>query len=323
MNHKLSIMKIIINPKTILGLIISIGGIYWAFRDFEFRFFYNTLQVINYNYILLAGLLLWGSVYLRALRWEYFFQVSVKPDVTSLYRSEMIGYFGNYVLPLRLGEILRAYIIGKEWNLSKTYVFGTVILERLLDAISLILLSFLLVFVYPLDGLLIKNIFWMGVFGIFLILIAWKILHRIKIIKNNNVFMKHFQEIINGLQSINPSSIFPLVILSILIWSIYLIDVYLLQCAFHFNLNFPQILMVLVLSHMALAIPAAPGMIGTFHAAVKYTIVDLFGFSSIDGNSFALVMHAYGYILLTLIGCYYFIRNRFSTIVLQTIIEEK
>ena len=63
-------------------------------------------------------------------------------------------------------------------------------------------------------------------------------------------------------------------------------------------------------------------MIGTFHAAVKYTIVDLFGFSSIDGNSFALVMHAYGYILLIIIGSYYFIRSQYSTIALQTIIEE-
>ena len=141
MIYKLSIMKIILNPKAILGFIISVGGIYWAFRDFEFRFFYNTLQRINYNYILLAGLLLWSSVYLRALRWKYVFQGSTNPGVSSLYKSQMIGYFGNYVLPLRLGEVLRAYIIGKEWNLSKTYVFGTVILERLLDAISLILLS--------------------------------------------------------------------------------------------------------------------------------------------------------------------------------------
>ena len=79
--------------------------------------------------------------------------------------------------------------------------------------------------------------------------------------------------------------------------------------------------MVLVLSHMALAIPAAPGMIGTFHAAVKYTMVDLFAYSANDGNSFAILLHAYGYILLTLLGAYFFMRSQFHDYALDTILN--
>ena len=77
--------------------------------------------------------------------------------------------------------------------------------------------------------------------------------------------------------------------------------------------------MILVLSSIALAIPSAPGMIGTYHAAVKYTIVDLFGFTSCIGNSFAIIMHAYSYILLTVLGSYSFFRYHFSDNVLQDI----
>ena len=52
-------------------------------------------------------------------------------------------------------------------------------------------------------------------------------------------------------------------------------------------------------------------MIGTFHAAVKYTMVDLFAFSANEGNSFAIIMHAYGYILFTLLGAYFFMKSQF------------
>ena len=89
--------------------------------------------------VLIATLFLWFSVWLRGMRWRYLFKLESCPSVVSLYRSEMIGYFGNNIFPLRFGEIMRAYIISKEWNLSKGYVFGTVVLERILDTICLVL----------------------------------------------------------------------------------------------------------------------------------------------------------------------------------------
>ena len=112
------------------------------------------------------------------------------------------------------------------------------------------------------------------------------------------------------------------IILSIFIWGIYLFDVYLLQQAFQFNLSFPQVLMVLVLSSLALSIPSAPGMIGTYHAAVKYTIVDILGFDPHEGASFAIIMHAYSYILLTLLGVYYFMKHQFHKNAIQTVINK-
>ena len=113
----------------------------------------------------------------------------------------------------------------------------------------------------------------------------------------------------------------PVIISSILIWCIYLLDVYLVQKAFQFNLSWLQVLTVLVISSLALSIPSAPGMIGTFHAAVKYTMVDLFAYSASDGNSFAIIMHAYGYILLTSLGAYYFVKSQFHIYALETVLK--
>ena len=310
------------NPKAIIGIIISLGGIYWAFKDFQFHEFANSIQKVNYIYLLLATLFLWGSVWLRALRWRWLFRINTLPSTASLYRAELMGYFGNNVLPLRLGELMRAYLIGREWNLSKKYVFGTIILERILDFLSLIVFAFLLILFYPLEESLREYIIWRGGIAIVAIMLFIIILYRIKTIKINHKILNSLKDIIEGLLSINKKVYFPVIVTSLFIWGIYYLDVFLLQYAFGFDLSLAQVLMVLVLSSLALAIPSAPGMIGTFHAAVKYTMVDLFGFAPHDGNAFAIFMHAYAYILFTLLGAYYFMKNQFRSSAIQTVLDK-
>ena len=316
------IINTVLNPKTIAGIVISVGGIYWAFWDFKFHEFANSIQEVNYIYLLFATLFLWASVWLRALRWRWLFKVDALPTTTSLYRAELMGYFGNNVLPLRLGELMRAYLIGREWNLSKSYVFGTIVLERILDAISLAFLAFLLIIFYPLEGSLIKTIIWVSCLTFMVMLICWIILRQLKTIKGKHKILNALNQMIDGVLSINKGALLPVIAASMLIWGIYYLDVYLLQYAFGFNLTFPQVLMVLVLTSLALSIPSAPGMIGTYHAAVKYTIVDIFGFAPHDGISFAIIMHAYGYILLTLLGAYYFMKHQFHNNAIHTVIKK-
>ena len=113
----------------------------------------ESIQQIDLNYLVLATLFLWGSVWLRGLRWKWLFKKNDSPSTTSLYRAELIGYFGNNVLPLRLGELLRSFIVSKESSLSKSFVFGTVILERLLDMLALASFALLLLLLYPLEGI--------------------------------------------------------------------------------------------------------------------------------------------------------------------------
>ena len=311
--RKTGILQLAKNPKSILGVIISMTGIYWAFIDFNFNDFLLSIQQIDYIYLIMAALLLWSSVWLRGARWKLLFPEKDSPSISSLYKAEMIGYFGNNVLPLRLGELLRSYIVGKENSLSKSFVFGTVVLERLLDVLALAFLGLLLLFFYPnpIESDLKEKIMFMGVLSIVGISILFFILSSMNITPTENKVMKIIKKIVDGVLSIRKKMLLPIILTSLLIWFIYFMDVYLLQKAFQFNLSWSQILTVLVISTMAISIPSAPGMIGTFHFAVKKTMVSMFGFSANDGNSFAILMHAYGYILFTILGAYYFLRSQF------------
>ena len=308
-------------PKVITGIVISLVGIYWAFKDFNFIDFKQSIKQIDSVYFLFATIFLWGSVWLRGLRWKWLFKESSSPSVSSLFRAELIGYFGNNVLPLRLGELLRTYIVGKENNFSKSYVFGTVVLERLMDMLALTFFGIILLFLYPFEEEWISDYLLKGGVAILIIILMLIIISRFKTNNTNNKFLSILNQILDGLLSIRKQRVIPVVISSILIWSIYLIDVYFIQRAFQFNLSWTQSLTVLVISSLVLSIPSAPGMIGTFHAAAKYTMVDLFAFTPNEGNSFAILLHGYGYILLTLLGAYYFLKSQFHEYAIKKVLN--
>ena len=98
---------LLLKPQTIIGLLISIAGIYWAFHDFGFDAFIETIKLVKYEYVLLASVLIISSVWLRAIRWKYLFMAKDGVETYSLFRYELIGYFGNNILPLRLGELVQ------------------------------------------------------------------------------------------------------------------------------------------------------------------------------------------------------------------------
>ena len=317
----MSTIGIIKDPRSIVGFLVSSCGIYWAFKDFDFTSFIITIKQINYLYLILAALFLWLSVFIRGLRWKYLFNSDNSPSINFLYKAEMIGYFGNNILPLRLGEFLRSYIVGKEYSIPKSYVFGTIISERLLDMFSLAFLGFIMLISYPLDNSIKEKIFFICFISCVIILIIYLLIFKFRNHLHKNKITDIIYKVFDGILSIRRDYLFRIILYSALIWLIYLLDVYFMQKAFQFNLSWNQILTILVISSMALSIPSAPGMIGTFHAAIKFTMVDLFSYSINDGNSFAILMHAYGYILLTLLGAYYFLSSQFHKNALKSIIK--
>jgi len=59
-----------------------------------------------------------------------------------------------------------------------------------------------------------------------------------------------------------------------------------------------------------MSIPSAPGMIGTFHLGVKYVMESLFDFPADLSTMFAIILHAYTYVVYTILGAYYFVKKQ-------------
>ena len=296
----------LIDYKTIIGIILSIGGLYWAFHDFNFQSFLSSLENTNYVLIGIACISISVSVWFRAIRWRLLIN-SDDITVKDLYKIEMVGYFGNNVLPLRAGEIYRGVLLSQKTNLSKSYCLGTIALERMTDMVGLILLFGLLVLFYPLPAELTlwgNRIILSSLFVIGFIVLFKSYFKKVTFFNLN--FLDQF---INGITGIDFKKSIVVLGWTLVIWFVYWFDTYLIQYAFNLQMSWEQTLLVLILTSLAMAIPSAPGMIGTFHAAVKFTMVNMLGFEVDISDAFSLILHAYGFLALTGIGAYYFINT--------------
>jgi len=294
--------------KIILPLLLSILFISYALEDFNYTLFIDSLKNANYLFIISSILLLIIIIFLRSLRWKLLFTKQLK--INDLYQSQLIGYMGNNIFPLRLGELLKALFLEKKSKISKYEIIGTVILERVLDLIGLIIL-FLILLNFSIIELVssdsIKVIYFLLIFASLSIILSFN-LNKIKNFKFKNSSFQIIDDIISGFSTINKSKFLLSIFYTILIWLSYIIVVYLVQKSMYLNLSFIQCILLLFLSSLVLMIPSMPGNIGTFEGSVVYTLL-LFGIK--DDFGFAFILHAVSFIPYTLLGLFYLIKERY------------
>ena len=131
----------------LIGLIVSAIFIYLAFRRVELAEIIYSLRNVNYLWIIPIMLAVILTIVIRAHRWKYLLQPIRKYNTGSLFPSVMIGFMANNILPVRLGEIVRAYSLGVKSGESRSSIFATVVIERVFDSLALMLI-FWLVFLY-------------------------------------------------------------------------------------------------------------------------------------------------------------------------------
>lgn len=293
--------KTIYNKSFYIGLIISLLLLSSYIDNFNNEIFLNVLSDVKIYNLLLASLLLMFAVYLRALRWKYLIHNNCVHN-NDLYKGQLIGYFINNVLPLRIGELAKAYYIGNKYNISKSFIFGTVILERIFDFFGLILILIILgnsTLFFDIPKILFFTVLFLFLFGFLLLFF----------LKNNRFknFLKSkigtvFFSIIDGYSKFKFNNILPVSTLTIAIWSIYILEVFLVQNAFNLNLTILQTTFILFISSLAMIVPSIPGNFGTFEGTVSFSL-SLFGI--FDDFGFSFILHLVSYIPYTIFGFIY------------------
>ena len=292
---------------SVLSVILSIVCVYFVYQKIDSDNFFRELLNVKFYYIIIASVFLYITIWLRALRWNII--LTEKNSLYSLFKIQMIGYFVNYTLPLRAGEVLKSLLLGKKTGVSKSYIFGTVVIERFLDMFNLFLMTLIAIFISPIKIIAGVSIYWY-LFMVFIVLCLFMLLFNfLKIIKIS--FLKHLiSNFVLAYDRINLSQFIYSTLIGVVIWLIYWVNVDMIFRAFGVNVEWHHSLVVLIVSSFALSIPSLPGALGTFHLAVKLTLSSLF---IVDDNlilPFITILHGYGYLLLTIIGFYYVILDK-------------
>ena len=309
--------------KLIVGGFLSVGGLYLAFRQMDLSNLGLVLYSVNWQAILLAVVIMVVSVWVRAVRWRIILSPIRDVSTYPLFSATMIGYFGNSVLPLRLGEFMRAYALSRGGHsVTTSAAFGTLIVERMLDMIGIMILILVLFSIYDIPS-------WLGNSGIILssfvigasLLLLWIAsshnewlarVERIKIL-NKGVGIKLkavLRSFIEGLVTLrNIRSPFSLIFHSTLLWIMYWIISLLTVQAVGIELSWLQVAILMVSVTMVIILPSAPGFIGTYHAGAVEILVEVLGVSKTPAQVYALINHAIGFVPLVIIGAFYFFRS--------------
>ena len=125
--------------KLILSAVISFAGLYFAFHGENFQELTQQFRQVQWLPFWISIFLLLISCLVRALRWQYVLNPVAHIAIHPLFGSVMIGYFGNNILPFRLGEFVRSYYLYKRTGIGVTRGITAIFVERIFDALVLLL----------------------------------------------------------------------------------------------------------------------------------------------------------------------------------------
>ena len=323
--------------KLSFAVLLSIVGVYFAFAGEDFAKLRTHITSVSLEEIYIAVILLIFSCLPRALRWKLLINPFKSIPFHHVFSATMIGYFGNGVLVFRLGELLKAYVIAKGRQITTSRVFGTVIVERILDLLMVFLIFIIVLPWFPLSDEKIKyGIYLSIVIFVFVILMIaftykFKLLDRFAMYE---VFLTDYgKKIIKTLKGslegvvavLKNENVVLIIFLSIFIWFIYFFVGLFVLKACDISLDFHEIGILLVISSFLLGIPSLPGAAGTLDVGVKYTLVLIFNVTSSKALSYSIISHAVAYFPLLIIGLIYFFTSNvtFQEIKNRKIINEE
>lgn len=309
--------------KQFIQVVISLGIAVWIFwflyKDIALDSLIEQVKASNWAWILFSLTISWFGYLLRGWRWTLLIDSGEgkQVSVSRAYHAVLIGNLVNMLIP-RAGEVARCGVLTRTNGISVGYLIGTVIVERSVDLLCLvltILLAFLvekdlflnlanqLVSVDFLAQKILSNLpIVIGGIGV-LVLFVYLIFRRFRDHGLVNKLQHFFREILSGLKKIgglsNPAGFWAS---SIFLWVLYFLTMYTISFGIPStaNLSSGEVLLVMVMGSIGMVAPVQGG-IGTFHALVAFILIQL-GISEVDGKIFAAIIHGTQVILVLVAG---------------------
>ncbi len=317
--------------KTIAGVLISGVFLYLALHNVKWHEMLEALVGVRLSWLIASVVVYFLSMVVRSLRWSILLHPVKRINPVRLFPSVIIGYATNNILPLRMGEFVRAYVSGVREGVSRSASFATIIIERIFDGLTMIAILLATMALFSKSAstswrfldytLIITSIIFIGALAFFFALIFFEKktknlidwLSRLLPNKIEDLVNHILQRFLSGLTVLRSGGNLVLVaLLSLAAWSCEGIMYFFTAQAMGLEgLGLGKNLMVLAVVNLVIMIPAAPGFVGTFEFSCKKTMA-LFGVTASTAAGYAIVLHAAQYLPITLLGIYYLARYNIS-----------
>lgn len=306
-------------------LLLGVVLLWLAFRKTDFTKLAAELKEADYSWLFLSVFFGFIGYVSRARRWMLLIHpLGYRPSLISSFYALMTGYLANLALP-RIGEITRCVALGKKEKIPVDKLFGTVIVERTIDFLSLLTIMFAVILTssdkvgkylndsifIPLQNkisavfgdtwILFTTIFILGIAGI-IFLIKYR-----RRLANIRFFAKMFsvaKGIVDGLKTItNLERKWEFIFLTLVIWLSYAMMTWVVVFAIPStsHITFGESFFLLVIGGIAMSAPVQSGF-GVFHYTISRALVVIENVSLEDGLVYSLLTHESQLIFVAIVG---------------------
>lgn len=316
-----------------LGIVLTGVLLVWALRGMSPGLVWNALQAAKFEWLGLSAFCLLGSCFVRARRWGTLLRAQGDPGSFDVRQSAVfIGCAGNCLLPVHAGELVRGMVLHRRSGVSLGHGLGSIVVERLLDII--VILIFMLVAFAPRQGtqsvtggLEGAGLDWVGVvllamcggmFGV--IVLSERIVALVETLCRNLKLGRFSSPIVDGVKALlvglavlrSPQRACVLLLETVAIVGLSVLTFWAAMFAFEISSpGFSGALLTQSVTTLGMAIPSAPGYVGTFEAAIRFSL-ELYAVPTDAIIAYALTLHALVFVSLISTGVMMAIRMKMS-----------
>ncbi|UCC61578.1 MAG: flippase-like domain-containing protein [Anaerolineae bacterium] len=309
-----------------LGVAISAICLVLVFRNARWSEIWTALQSVSWPFIVLGQVFFISNLLLRAARWRTLLLAVGRLSLIDAFAYLMIGYVANDVLPLRLGEFVRVVLLGENRRLGKGGILATIVIERLLDILTLLVFIAILSLSMKIPPMFRRGIFGVEIAAAVILLILWLFSLSEDVERWLDRFFSRFiprslrertvalgRSFIAGLQGLrNARQARRLLVSSILAWIFTALNVACVLRAFGLSsLPWCAPLFVVTLSNLGTMLPSSPGSVGVAHFFLTTSLTIL----SVDRSTalgFALVHHGLLFTVTAGLGLAFLLRENMT-----------
>lgn len=312
--------------RSAIGLTLTVLLLWWVFKDAQWTEMWAHLRAANVPLVILAVAVGTCMFPLRARRWRPILD-SVAPNLPfdPLWRATAVGMMANNILPARIGELVRAYMLTRLTPVPFSASFASLVVDRAFDAFVVLLLTVLAMFdpEFPAGaqiagrpaghfagtGLVLVVIIGLALYSIVFFparliriyeLFARRVTPRFE--ERGRAMLKSFAEGLSVLR--HPARFGSVMWWTLLHWLAQALAFYIMFKAVGIKAPYTAALFVQGVIVIGVSLPSTPGYFGFFEAAAVVSLV-LFGVSESLAVAWALTYHILSLIPITVIGLYY------------------
>jgi glycosyltransferase 2 family protein len=326
--------------RPVIGLLLTVVFLALALQRVDLAGFVDELRGVNYVWLVPSAICTLIGYLLRTVRWRVILSGAARAPLSTLFPILIMGFAINNLLPGRLGEFWRAYLLGRKRNVPKTFALASVVVERVFDGLTLIALLAIVSTIIQLPErgreveLLAGVVFAGATLAVIVLVLKPEVVQVLlrRVLRpfgtGVSVWIElRFEAFIAGLAPLRRPSVLVLAaVLSAAVWiaeaGSYVFLSHGLNLGLPSTLELPAIILAVVIINLGIMIPSGPGYVGTqeFFGTTALSVV---GANPQASLALIVVSHVVQYTLVTGLGLVFFAREQFAPRDVRSVLAEQ